>query len=744
MNSSSERLVTITPHPAEPIPPGANWQPKIGSEARGLIARTFTGDDEGNAVLRAATAILGRGASPQDSDQAATGLVVGYVQSGKTLSFTTVAALARDNGFPLVIVIAGTSTGLLRQSAERLSDDLSVDGRGRNLQWISYNNPQEDEYVSMQQKLEEWSDADVPRDECPTILITVMKHHSHLRRLSELLHRLDLSQVPTLIIDDEADQASLNTRISQEDESTTYRFLVELRNVIPSHTYLQYTATPQAPLLISIIDSMSPEFVRVLEPGNGYVGGVDFFGNSTHSRNYVRMIPSGEIPSSEDPLDETPTSLLRSLRVFLIGVAAGIIRGHNKGGYRSMLVHPSHRTALHTEYRDRIELILDSWKQILSDNDIDDREDLKNDFREAFADIAQTVPGLPSYDEVFRILRRALRLTRVIEINASDGPTPPVNWNQAYAWILVGGQAMDRGFTVEGLTVTYMPRGLGVGNADVVQQRGRFFGYKRDYLGFCRIYLAQDVLAAFVRYVEHEEDIRQSLQDFSDEGRHLREWKRAFILSPGLRPCRNSVIQNRYTRLNLAQRWSTIGAFNSPDEVANENRETVRKLIDGLEFSPDTIFRSALTAQQHEVCSGVRLQDLLDSLLVPFRTSSARDAASMTSLYMHLSRALEDNPDETAVVYRMRPGYRPRRRVNDDGRVRELQQGPTRSNGEDGQRYSYPGDLAFRVEDQVTVQIHHIKLIDEDNNVEAYDVPVLATWVPKRMGQDLLVQEQLE
>ena len=744
MNSSLNDLVTITPHPIRQLPLGVKWQPEIGSEARKLIERTFSGD-EGNAVLDAATKILGRGVTPQDSDQVVTGLVVGYVQSGKTLSFTTVAALARDNGFPFVIVIAGTSTGLLRQSSERLSKDLSVEDRGRrNLQWISYNNPQEDEYVSIQQKLEEWSDADVPRDECPTILITVMKHHSHLRRLSELLRRLDLSQVPTLIIDDEADQASLNTRISQEDESTTYRFLVELRNVIPSHTYLQYTATPQAPLLISIIDSMSPEFVQVLEPGNGYVGGADFFGNSAHARNYVRVIPSHEIPSAEEPLDETPTSLLHALRVFLIGVAAGIIQGHNKTGHRSMLVHPSHRTALHGEYCNRIELILNDWKQILNDNDADDRDDFENDFREAYADIAQTMPDLPPFNEFLGKLRRALRLTRVKEVNASDGPTPPINWNQAYAWILVGGQAMDRGFTVEGLTVTYMPRGLGVGNADVIQQRGRFFGYKRDYLGFCRIYLAREVLTAFERYVEHEEDIRLSLQEFSNEGRPLRDWKRAFILSPGLKPCRNSVIENRYARLNLAMRWTTIGAFNSPSEVVQENREIVRELNEQLIFTPDTIFPSARKAQQHEVCGGIRLQDLVDSLLAPFRTSNARDAASMTSLYMHLSRALEDNPDETAVVYRMRPRYRPRRRVNNDGRVLELQQGPTRSNGDDGQRYSYPGDLKFQAEDQVTVQIHCVELIDDDDNVVARDVPVLAVWVPKRMGQNLLVQEQLE
>ena len=78
-------------------------------------------------------------------------------------------------------------------------------------------------------------------------------------------------------------------------------------------------------------------------------------------------------------------------------------------------------------------------------------------------------------------VRFAFRNTRVLEVNARGGRTPPVDWRSAYGWILVGGQAMDRGFTVEGLTVTYMPRGIGVGNADTVQQRARFFGYKRRY-----------------------------------------------------------------------------------------------------------------------------------------------------------------------------------------------------------------------------------------------------------------------
>ena len=114
---------------------------------------------------------------------------------------------------------------------------------------------------------------------------------------------------------------------------------------------------------------------------------------------------------------------------------------------------------------------------------------------------------------------------------------------------------MDRGFTVEGLTVTYMPRGPGVGNADTIQQRGRFFGYKRPYLGYCRTYLEQDVLSAFEEYVEHEEEMRRQLQQVRDSGSPLSDWKRAFVLSPALRPCRSNVIQYDYARGRYADAW---------------------------------------------------------------------------------------------------------------------------------------------------------------------------------------------
>src|SRR5690606_1678726 len=173
----------------------------------------------------------------------------------------------------------------------------------------------------------------------------------------------------------------------------------------------------------------------------------------------------------------------------------------------------------------------------------------------------------------------------VLEVNARGGRTPPVDWRSAYGWILVGGQAMDRGFTVEGLTVTYMPRGIGVGNADTVQQRARFFGYKRRYLGYCRVYLEQGTLNAFQSYVEHEEDIRAQLEEFQDDGRPLNDWKRAFVLDMAFRPCRHQVLEFDYMRGRFSNDWVAPRVVLASDTVVQSNRDVVAEFTDELAFA---------------------------------------------------------------------------------------------------------------------------------------------------------------
>lgn len=738
----TDGLATITPIPSE-LPPGANWEVYTGEEARDLVARKLGHESEEarEAVLNSAASILSKSVNPQADTGSETGLVVGYVQSGKTLSFTTVMALARDNGFQIVIVVAGISKLLLKQSTDRLRKDLQIDEIEGSLQWRLYTNPLDNETSRrhIQQTLGEWSDPAVPQSERATILITVMKNHRWLRTLVGLLRHLDLTGVATLIIDDEADQASLNTLVNQSRQSTTYQRLLELRDAVPNHTFLQYTATPQAPLLINIIDALSPGFVEVLEPGTGYVGGQLFFqGNMS----LVRVIDPLDISTDDNPLTDPPEPLREALRIFLLGVAAGLVEGRSaRNARRSMLVHPSQRTDSHAEYWRWISDMFDDWQRILELPDGDaDKQDLLSEFRQDHAELVGTVDNLPSFEVVTQQLRRAFRLTKIEQVNARGGSTPEIDWSQSYGWILVGGQAMDRGFTVEGLTVTYMPRGPGVGNADTVQQRGRFFGYKQRYLGFCRVYLEQDALNAFEEYVEHEDDMRRQLQEVQLSGRPLSDWKRAFVLSPALQACRRNIIEFDYVRGNYADRWFYPSIVEAPDEVINANRATTDNFVASLDLAqdPDTADRDP--AQRHRVQRELSLAQIVSDLIVPFRVTGAGDSRNLVGLMLQISQALENNGEERCTVFQISPEFARSRAIDPNGKVNELFQGATRvvSGG-----YSYPGDTAFRDGDTVTVQLHRLNLRRNDETV-AEDVPVIAIWIPRRLELNWVSQHQPE
>ena len=741
MNDDNSTVV-VTPIIYTQVP-GARWRPAIGVEAQRVVNRKQLPGDVGEAIIEAAASILSRGIDPSENEDRQTGLVVGYVQSGKTLSFTTVIALARDNGYRLVITIAGTSTSLLNQSTRRLRDDLYVDDVDGYLRWATFTNPTDEEgnWRAIEQVFDEWRDPQVPESERPTVLITVMKNHIHLANLVNLLRRLNLHDVPTLIVDDEADQASLNTLVNRGRESTTYRRLLELREIVSCHTFLQYTATPQAPLLINIIDSLSPDFAEVLEPGEDYVGGQTFFGDTN---GLVRIIPYDDVPSDDHPVISPPYSLLDALRIFFVGVAAGLIQGRSRNNAnRSMLVHPSRKTSQHQEYRIWIGQVFDEWQRLIKLSNSDpDRVDFVDDFQDAHEEVARTVPDLPSFDKIMNMLPRAFRLTSIKEVNTrGNRGTPTIDWGRSYGWILVGGQAMDRGFTVEGLTVTYMPRGPGIGNADTIQQRGRFFGYKRPYLGYCRSYLEQDVFLAFEEYVEHEEEMRRQLQHIRDAGSSLQGWKRAFVLSPDLRPCRRNVIQYGYARGNYADTWFVPRVVLNAVSVMNDNREIAQSFLDELTFRINEGSPHREQAQIHHVCRNIPLVDVITKLLVPYRFTAPSDTQEITGVLLQLSHAIEQSSGERCVVYRMSPDYQRRRAVDENGKIRNLFQGADPVTPAKLRGTKYPGDRELHEPQDVTIQIHFIDLT-QSNGLVAENVPIIAIWLPRRLELPWITQDQ--
>ncbi len=309
---------------------------------------------------------------------------------------------------------------------------------------------------------------------------------------------------------------------------------------------------------------------------------------------------------------------------------------------------------------------------------------------------------------------------------------------------------MDRGFTVEGLIVTYMPRNIGVGNVDTIQQRARFYGYKRTYLGYCRVYLDQITIDSYNNIIDHEEDVREQLEEYSVNDRPLNEWTRRTVLDGMLNLTRANVLYDDLDRDHFGDEWFRINAPHDTDEFIESNRNVLLDFLNPINsaFSEDTGHSERTIDQKHLVAT-LPIDNVLTNLLNSLRFTRESDSAAYSSLRGILKRYLRDNPNENCLVYLMSA-----RSINDwtirsrrmdkkgHDEIQELFQGKNPKSGP----IIYPGDREIKNEQLLSIQIHRLQItdsngnavIDEEGNIKYADVPTLAIWVPERIGRDII------
>ena len=721
--TGDERVVLLGAPPTQ----GALWAPATGlatERLRSLLLDTGELPDDAafQRLQKSALRILAQCAPPTGATARRTGLVVGYVQSGKTMSMTSVAAVARDNGFRLVIVFAGVTTILQSQSRTRFENHLLPEGQHPKLwRMLDSQDPKQlaRETEAFLATLREWNDAARPDDRKRSLFITVMKNHKHLNKLAELLKHVDLSGVPALIIDDEADQAGLNTSLSGPEASTTHRCIAAVRALLPHHSYLQYTATPQAPLLISLIDMLSPEFAEILEPGKGYTGGATFFAPGTR---LSVSLPTDELFPPGSPPSEVPETLKKAMREFFVGTAVSELQ--RKKSPWSMLIHPSQLRDDHEVYLGWAQRVQREWAELLLQPDGDlDRADLVNEMRAAYDELFPDPCSYPTFEEVLAEIRSLVGAAVVTSVNSENGDE--IKWRNADAHILVGGEKLNRGFTVRGLTVTYMPRGPGGWNADTLQQRARFFGYKQGYIDRCRVYLHPDLHRAFRDYVQHEIDVRRRLDEW--RGRPLKEWKRAFFLDGALRPTRANVLNDPFYKVKTTKSWYTQ---DQPHEssIYAENRALADALFIKYAFEP---FHDDDDAAEPHTSSVVPIQSLLEDFLVPYDVRGEHDIKWFYAVRVWLEELARTGSQQVRVV-RMRSGPRAARvREAKNGKIVKLLQG--RSSKQDAN--TYRGDAEVKDGEFVTIQAHELIVKDQDSGQEIDGVVALAVHIPTKLSQ---------
>ena len=552
-------------------------------------------------VSNEASQILSKCVDPKNINlekNSSTGLVIGQVQSGKTLSMTAVTAMAKDNGFGIVIVMSGNVTTLSSQTAERFEQALE----GRNTIKIK-NNPEntwslEDNLSNAKAVIENFNETINPEDRS-TLLIITHKNPARINNISELFESIGTlkDNIPTLIIDDEADHHSLNSKeflndvnnLSErrkrtireihevtegetfesiaENFSTTVEELKEINNIenLPQigsfilteyiqtithssitdlksnfkfNTYLGYTATPQAISLIPRVNQLSPEFVHVINTGEGYTG-LDFFFPKDKNNNpicsnhiidveeeneYSRLVSDGEIPPSLD----------KAISFFIFGVAIGVLNKdhNNKKKNRSMIIHPHHLVDKHKDFYDFTVGSLETLKNGLKNKDDVAYPETIKKLEKAYKIFSNKFPdaNYPKFDEDFIfIIEKAIGLIKpnIKLFNAGRGRSriPTQIWSQAYARILIGGFGLDRGYTIKGLTITYLSRDK-ARQDDTLLQRARFFGYHKNYHQFVRVFLSRSSQEYYKEISEINTNFLGSVKKFQDTGKNFKDWPR--------------------------------------------------------------------------------------------------------------------------------------------------------------------------------------------------------------------------
>ncbi|TDL98703.1 hypothetical protein ERX27_02485 [Macrococcus brunensis] len=547
---------------------GSSWQLyKKSLEQKGLSENSILN------IEKSSFSIL-QHLSMDTSDSGPTkGLVIGNVQSGKTANMAGLMAMAADNGFNVFIILSGVIENLRQQTATRLYNDMTPKGSS-NLQWQTINQP------SPNSRLPEHniSSYNLEENGKKRYFTVVLKNKKRLENLIKWLleDEKKAKQMKILVIDDEADQASVNTlKIEEEDRTAINRLIKELvhSSKFGGMNYISYTATPYANVLNeTTIDSLYPkDFIISLEPSEDYIGPKQIFGmeepEAVPTVNIIREISDADAAlireiQNEDLGEDIPRSFKQSIQWFVLTVAT--MRYLEYKNPISMLVHTSFKIIEHQIIADKIEQYVKYMKENYEDTLKELRELYENEkiefkrnyFLRGMKDYStpDQVPDYPLFEEIKPELDFIFRLNdneliSHIPIGESGAPKYHKGFHLAIdnsksqadqqivrlvypdkkqmpdmapAFIVVGGNTLSRGLTLEGLTSTYFLRTTN--QADTLMQMGRWFGYRKGYELFPRVWLENIARERFEFLSQMNEELREDVAEYAVNGKSPSEF----------------------------------------------------------------------------------------------------------------------------------------------------------------------------------------------------------------------------
>ena len=508
--------------------------------------------------------ILSKLANPNGTPSSRKGMIVGNVQSGKTSHYIGLISKAADVGYKVVIVISGMLEDLRRQTQIRTEEGFLAKnvetgesvgvGMERIRKSSEMPNCVTNRKKDFTRNLVDSSGYTVESFK-ETFLIVIKKNASILKNLNEWieddLQRIGRQRVDTslLIIDDEADNASINTKASSNSSTRRRRKLNEvedninydpsringeIRNLIKKFeicSYVAYTATPFANIFISpkTKDEMFQEdlfprhFIQYIKPPDNYFGPSRVFLDKEFP-NFLKIIPDSEVDGTKENslplkhkkdfiLNKLPKKLEECIHSFFLSTTLKKLEGFEKT-HSSMLVNASTYTLVQLSIREVIEYYVKDLTSSLKYGNKEKIEKLKSLWEKDYKDYHEKY----KWKNLEKIIYKIVNKTDVIVINRSKDSKKLEyeEWPSGRIVIVVGGFALSRGLTLEGLIASYYVRNSKM--YDTILQMGRWFGYRDGYENLCRLYLTKEAIEDFEHIAESVEELSEDIEYMSNQG----------------------------------------------------------------------------------------------------------------------------------------------------------------------------------------------------------------------------------
>lgn len=499
------------------------------------------------------------------------GLVVGQVQSGKTANYTGLICKAADTGFNLIIVLAGIHNNLRSQTQLRLDEGfLGFDTQFERASTKettkigvglipgfedaianSYTtNAEKGDFTSRSANTAGFN-FNAPQ---PALLV-VKKNSSVLKRLNTWLNTHaengKINNKSLLMIDDEADNASINTNASNEDPTTINKYICSILNKFNRTAYVGYTATPFANIFIPLDDTnlFPRDFIINLPAPSTYIGPDKVFGTSltpddtnddllpivTPINDFHSFVPNKHKKDDVKPsLNEVPESLRLAIKCFIVTCAIRILRGQEHK-HNSMLIHVSRFQSWQNHIKDLVSRVFNYYKQEIEVGDKMVLEELRYVFEvdrgdyKSYKTTTQTILEskfksiddsliIHKWEDVKGQLFKAVQKIAVKSINGSsnDALTYYDNKDEGISEIAIGGDKLSRGLTLEGLSISYFLRASKM--YDTLMQMGRWFGYRSGYVDLCRLFTSSELNEWYRHITLASEELREEFSYLYEVG----------------------------------------------------------------------------------------------------------------------------------------------------------------------------------------------------------------------------------